>query len=128
MHRVIICGDRHWRGSEPIERELKARKSKYGLDLLVACGLCPGDDEESSADMLAWKIARKLGIDRAGFPANWTGRHGKSGGPIRNIIMLEIIKPHEVIAFHEDIGNSRGTKHMLGIAQKAGVKALLFKN
>ncbi|MHA2264570.1 MAG: SLOG family protein [Candidatus Thorarchaeota archaeon] len=127
MHRVIVCGGRRWNDTKPIKRELSQRKLKYGLELIMVCGLCPGKEEDESADMLAWRIARSLGIDRAGFPANWIGRKGKSGGPVRNIIMLQLIKPHEVLAFHKNIEESRGTKHMLKIAEAAGVEVHLFK-
>jgi len=32
-----------------------------------------------------------------------------------------------VVAFHDDIENSKGTKHMVNIAQKNGIKTLLFE-
>jgi acyl-CoA synthetase (NDP forming) len=50
------------------------------------------------------------------FPANWK-KHGKSAGPIRNQLMLDVGKPDLVIAFP---GGS-GTADMIRRARKAGV-------
>jgi hypothetical protein len=55
-----------------------------------------------------------------GVKANWE-KYGKAAGPIRNQEMLEFGKPNLVLAFHNDIANSKGTKHMVSIAEKAGI-------
>lgn len=56
------------------------------------------------------------------FKADWLS-YAKAAGPIRNKKMLDEGKPDLVIAFHDDIDNSKGTKHMVGIAKKARVPA-----
>ena len=111
-YRVAICGDRDWKYKKPIREELEILRNTFGLKLIVACGMCRG------ADILAWEICEELGIDRIAFPANWSGRHN-SAGPFRNMLIINFFRPDKVIAFHNDIGKSKGTKHMLKIAEKA---------
>jgi hypothetical protein len=60
------------------------------------------------------------------FSANWE-KHGLAAGPIRNRQMLTEGKPDLVIAFHENIEKSKGTKNMLELAKQAGVATYLFK-
>ena len=42
--------------------------------------------------------------------------------------MLEEGKPDKVLAFHEDIESSKGTKHMVKISQEAGIPVEVFKS
>lgn len=65
-------------------------------------------------------VATELGLDVVEVPANWT-RYGKAAGPIRNDRMLKF-KPHLVIAFHEDIESSRGTKDTVTKARNLGIQ------
>lgn len=57
-------------------------------------------------------------------PADWD-KYGKSAGPKRNIEMLRL-SPNLVVAFHNDLAGSRGTKHMVKIARKAGVPVEVY--
>jgi hypothetical protein len=59
-------------------------------------------------------------VDHWPFPADWE-QFGKAAGPIRNRQMLTEGKPDVVIAFHDFIPNSKGTKDMVEIAKEAGV-------
>lgn len=54
------------------------------------------------------------------FLADW-GQYGKAAGPIRNQQMLDEGQPTLVIAFHDDLENSKGTKDMVKRAKKAEV-------
>jgi hypothetical protein len=40
--------------------------------------------------------------------------------------MLRLTSPDLVLAFHPDITQSKGTKHMVGIAEAAGVPVKVF--
>lgn len=51
------------------------------------------------------------------FPADWD-KHGKAAGPIRNKQMLDEGKPDLAIMFP----GGRGTAHMKGLLDKAGVE------
>ncbi len=82
------------------------------------------EGEARGADTLAriyGETIRKVSVRK--FPADWT-TFGKRAGPIRNHQMLKDGRPDLVVAFLAP--NSRGTKHMIDIAQKAGVKTLVI--
>jgi hypothetical protein len=118
--RVLVCGGRNWRDIIAIERELK----KLPKDTLIIHGAARG------ADTLAKFVAEKIGLkvinDGKGFPAQWK-IYGKAAGPIRNQQMLDEGKPDLVLAFHENISESRGTKDMVNRARGAGVKVEIFQ-
>lgn len=59
------------------------------------------------------------------LPADWP-RFGSAGGPIRNWQMLRDGRPDVVLAFHDDIAASKGTKNMLGMAQGEGIPTRLY--
>jgi hypothetical protein len=42
--------------------------------------------------------------------------------------MLDSEEPGMVLAFHDDIENSKGTKDMVNIAEKAGVRVAIYKS
>ena len=54
------------------------------------------------------------------YVADWK-IYGKSAGPRRNQKMLDDGKPTIVIAFHNDIDNSKGTADMIARAKKLGI-------
>ncbi len=108
--KVVVCGDRKWLNIDVIERRLL----KLPSDTIIVQGECDG------ADILAKNIAREIGLDVVGFYANWN-KYGKSAGPIRNIKMLNT-GPKLVIAFHNDIRKSKGTKHTVTEAKNVELK------
>jgi hypothetical protein len=114
LKAVIICGDRYWKDARPIFQRLLE---------LPGCIIIEG--EAKGADSIARDIALEAGMKVERFPANWL-MEGKSAGPIRNGKMLkrllEFAPDIKVIAFHSDIENSKGTKHMVGIAKAKGVE------
>lgn len=63
--------------------------------------------------------AARRGISSISFPADWT-KYGRRAGPIRNYQMLKEGRPDCVVAFLH--AGSRGTAHMISIAQKAGIE------
>ena len=106
---VLICGDRNWKNEETIYSLLLELQPKT-----VVTGGCRGADERAE------KVAKKLGIKTITYPANWTD-YGKAAGPRRNALMLKVSNPDIVVAFHGDIENSKGTKHMVKLARAKGV-------
>jgi hypothetical protein len=111
---VIACGDRNWTDRNAIE------------DVLL--GLPPGSvvvhGGSRGADRMAGEIAAYLGFTVVEERAEWEFL-GLRAGPIRNQRMLSY-KPEIVFAFHRNLAASRGTKHMVGIAKKAGVRVVLI--
>lgn len=115
--KILICGDRNWKNRKSIFREL----SRYPKGTKVIHGGCRG------ADKIADSVARYFQFEVVEYPADWEA-HGKSAGPIRNIQMLKDNKDIEkVIAFHENIETSKGTKHMVQIATEAGIPVEIIK-
>ena len=68
-----------------------------------------------------------MGVPVEVYPADWT-RYGKPAGPIRNRQMLNEGKPDMVIAFHDDLSVSVGTKDMVDIANAAGLPVRLYNS
>jgi hypothetical protein len=117
--RVIVCGDRNWKRMDIIERELR----KLPTDTLIIHGAARG------ADTLGKFVAEKIGLkvinDGKGFPADWK-RYGRAAGPIRNQQMIDEGKPDMVLAFHDNISESVGTKDMVTRARKARIEVEIF--
>jgi hypothetical protein len=110
MKTVLICGDRDWKNSVLIDEVISLiPKDKY--DTII-------HGDAKGADSLADIIGRVYGFTVIKYPADWNN-HGRSAGPIRNNKMLKEGKPDLVIAFHNDLQHSKGTKHMVEIALKA---------
>lgn len=118
--RVLISGDRNYKRMDLIERELK----KFPSGTIIIHGAARG------ADTLAGFVAERIGLkvinDGKGFPADWK-RYGMGAGPIRNQQMLDEGKPDLILAFHDDIKDSKGTKNMINKGVKAGKKVILIE-
>lgn len=114
-----MCGDRNWDNEDRIREVLTAYKEAYNGDMIVVDGAAKG------ADYLGNKVAEELGIKTERFPAAWN-QLGKRAGPIRNQEMLDSGLSF-VLAFHEDIESSKGTKDMIARARKRGVPVYLFE-
>ena len=112
--RVLICGDRNWIDEETIEEYIRTLPSMS----VIIQGKCRG------ADMIARRLAQKHGHSVMDFPAEWS-KHGRAAGPIRNRKMLVEGKPNLVVAFHDSLAESRGTRNMIGQARAHGVPVKL---
>lgn len=60
------------------------------------------------------------------YPADWK-TYGKAAGAIRNRQMLNA-HPDLVLAFHNDIVSSKGTKDMVRIAKLTGIKTIVLRS
>ncbi len=113
--KVLICGSRSWSDEETM-RTFFLIMSK---DTVILHGGCRG------ADLMADDIAKKFGFEYYEYSANWE-RYGLAAGPIRNQLMLDEGKPNIVVAFHNNISESKGTKDMIRRARMAGVLCILI--
>lgn len=105
--KVLVCVSRHFNDYDLLEKTLD------GLDITsIIHGAARG------ADQMAGLYARARQIPCEVFHAEWD-KHGRAAGPIRNIRMLKEGTPVFVVAFIAP--NSRGTRHMVEIAKKAGI-------
>ena len=122
-YTVLVTGDRNWQIDDPkylgvIAEELRSLIS-YTTDGEVH--IIHGDAR--GVDAIAASVAREYGYDVTPYPAEWDKYH-KAAGPKRNQQMLDEGTPNLVLAFHDDIKTSKGTKDMVKRALKAGVQVL----
>jgi len=120
-----MTGDRFW--NDPITvysivAALSKLEEHFGQKLIVVHGACRGADE------LADEAAETFGADPKPYPAKWLV-YGYGAGPIRNQLMIDDNPDVAlVVAFHNDIKKSRGTKDMLKRALTADIPAILYSN
>lgn len=76
----------------------------------------------TGVDTLAIHFALDNDIPYKKFPANWH-EYGKKAGYLRNIEMANYADA--LIAIWD--GKSKGTKHMIDIAEKKGLKIYIYK-
>jgi len=85
------------------------------LDIEIVSGTANG------ADKLGERYAKEKGYQIKKFPANWS--LGKSAGYKRNEEMA--VYADALIAFWDE--SSKGTKHMIDLAMKHGLKVRIIK-
>jgi len=113
---IIVTGSRDWVDREKIRMVLSDLAPKR-----VYQGGCRG------ADKLAQEVCAELKIHCLTIPADWV-YHGSRGGPMRNEYMLREAKRFGldlVVAFHENLEKSKGTKHMIEIARREKVDVMV---
>lgn len=122
--RVIIAGSREF----PIPFNLVFVTSAVE-DALACLGISTYDNIEivsgtaRGADRMGEEWANLYGVNVKQFPADWD-KHGKAAGPIRNAEMAEY--GDVLIAFWD--GESRGTKGMIDLAKKKGLKVIVYQS
>lgn len=97
-----------------IEKALRVVMTETGHAPVVVHGAARG------ADSLSGEVAEELGCTVEVYPADWL-KYGKAAGPIRNKQMLDT-GPDVVLAFHDDLENSKGTRHCVTEAEKRGLE------
>lgn len=117
--RILFCGDRNWSDYDSVLETMRSYKNNSGLVTVI-------EGEARGADTLARIAGEELGLTVVKYPADWD-RHGKAAGPIRNQQMLDEGQPDMVVAFHNNINNSKGTRDMITRAKKAGINCVLFR-
>lgn len=112
--RYLICGDRNWDDIERIAQFI----STLPPDSVIIEG------EARGADSIARECALEMGLEVVKFPADWK-KFGKGAGPIRNLQMITEGRPDVVVAFHNNLSASKGTKNMVETARKHGLNVLI---
>ena len=120
MKRIIICGGRDFQDMDFFIRSMQQILQLYPDVEIVSGHASRGADRMGEAFAKSYNLPLKL------FPAQWD-TYGKSAGYRRNSQMLDYIRQEEpvVVAFWD--GSSRGTQHMISIAQKANVPTHIFR-
>lgn len=120
--RVLITGDRHWSSEITIQAVLEALEIEHqGKE-----NFCIIEGGATGADSIAAKLAHDRGICVFECLPCWKV-YGKSAGMLRNKWMLEWVQPTLIVAFHNNIENSLGTKDMVSRAKRAGIEVLIVK-
>lgn len=109
MALILVTGSRYWKNG----RSIFNRLAEESADTTIIEGGCEG------ADRLSNYAGRLLGFKVITVKAEWH-KYGNSAGPRRNREMLNM-KPDKVIAFHEDLSSSRGTKDCVHEALSRGI-------
>jgi len=119
--RVIIAGSRSINNIALVELACYRAIQKWRRDGIssyiteVVCG------EAKGVDLLGKILAAKANIPIKSFPADWE-KYGKRAGYIRNEEMANYAEA--LIAVWD--GKSSGTKMMIDIARKKGLKVFVF--
>ena len=113
--KVIIAGGRNFRDYNKL-RESCDNILVNQKELEIVSGTAAG------ADTLGERYAQEKGYEVKKFPAQWD-LYGKSAGYKRNQQMAEYADG--LIAFWD--GKSKGTKHMIDIANKMGLKVRVIR-
>jgi hypothetical protein len=114
--RILFCGDRNW--------------TNYKVICDVMADLDPDvviEGEAPGADSLARDAAEYFGIPIVRYPADWK-QYGRAAGPIRNTQMLTEGTPDLVIAFHDNLAASKGTKNMVEQSKKRNIPVKVYNS
>ena len=114
--KLLICGAREWTDYKFLRMIVQTIPD---IELIIE-GDCRG------ADKIAGDVAHELRIPCQAIPAQWK-LYPKSAGAIRNRTMLDL-KPDLVVAFHDNIAQSKGTLDCLKEAQRRGIPAWLVSH
>jgi hypothetical protein len=107
--KVIIAGSRNFNDYNLLKSSCDNLLTQFN-NIEIVSGTARG------ADKLGERYAREKGYSIKEFPANWN--LGKSAGYIRNDEMAQY--SDMLIAFWD--GTSKGTKHMIDLANKRSIK------
>lgn len=118
--KFLFCGDRNWNDIEYILTVMQVLQEVFG-DFTVIEG------EANGADSISRECAIELGLLVEKYPADWNKFH-RAAGPIRNQQMLTEGNPDGVLAFHNDLKSSKGTKNMVDISMKIGLPVYISES
>lgn len=114
--RLIIAGGREFNDYELLKEKLGHLLINNTDDVEIVSGKARG------ADSLGEKYAKEKGYLIKEFPADWN-KHGKAAGYLRNKEMAEYAT--HCVCFWD--GESKGTKHMIDLANKMGLELRIIK-
>jgi len=118
--KILICGSRDWYDKNLIRKVLIDIKEREVIECII-------HGDARGADRCAEVVANTLGISVISCSPDWD-KYGKSAGLIRNRQMLDEGKPDLVLAFSDHFETSKGTQHMVKIANDAGIPTRIFSS
>ena len=115
---IIFSGDRNWNNLTLIKAVMERIIVVYGSFTLI-------EGEARGADILSKEAAKIYAVPFKEFPADWL-TYKKAAGPIRNRRMVTEGNGQAVVAFHNDIENSKGTKDMVNFAKSKKLPTIVI--
>lgn len=122
---ILITGAREW-SNESVMRDALNRWKDLGKQVFLIHGECRG------ADNMAGEISDEYGFTVLSKPAEWN-KYGRAAGPIRNAEMVKQAAsfktrgiPTIVLAFHDNLEESKGTKNCVNLAKKTGLQVEIW--
>lgn len=89
--KILVCGGRDFADASLFKRTMMAVAEEEDATMIIHGGA-------KGADAFASQWCRSHCIPELRVDADWV-RHGKSAGPKRNWLMLELVRPDVVVAF-----------------------------
>ena len=124
--RIIIAGSRDFDNYKVLEDESSKIIEKELNDDIQSIRIISGTAR--GADQLGERFAKKYNYSISCFHAEW-GLYGKSAGYRRNAEMAKFAVSNNnfgiLIAFWDS--QSKGTKHMIDLANRYGLKVYVIK-
>ena len=115
MIPIIGTGSREFLDREMIRKAL--------INVANGCAIALTVGDAGGADRIMLEEADSLDIPVRVFPAHWN-RDGRRAGIIRNLRMLNVVQPSQVIAFRH--GHTPGTAHMIDAALARGIRTVIY--
>ncbi len=112
--RVVIAGCRDYDNYEEAKEFISVCLEEIEGEIIILSGGAKG------ADALGERYASENRLVLERYPAEWK-KYGRGAGPKRNQKMAQ--QSDMVICFWD--GKSRGTKSMIGLAEKYGKKVFI---
>jgi O-acetyl-ADP-ribose deacetylase (regulator of RNase III) len=121
---ILVTGDRRWTHPDRLAQVLDQTAAEAAGPVRLLVGDCP-----TGADRHAVRWARQRGVAFQVFPARWNqmaaeDRPRRAAGPLRNLAMLDALDQADgarlMIAFHDDLPGSRGTRQLVRAARGRG--------
>ena len=118
--RLLVTGSRDWTDKFTLEQELVIGFLNLGAgEVTLVSGNCPTGADKLAEDF--WEEMDFGPIER--HPADWD-ELGKKAGYVRNAEMAKLGADLCVGFLKKD---SRGTKMMIGLAEKAGIQTVVAR-
>lgn len=114
--KIIVAGSRQFTDYELMKEKLNRYLKGLPEPITIVSGTAKG------ADKLGEQYAAEMGYSVDQYPADWD-TYGKSAGYRRNEDMAKIADA--CIVFWD--GESRGSKHMIDIAEREGLPLRIVK-
>lgn len=124
MIDLLVTGSRDWTNKEAIKQVLG--QFCEGEVVTLMHGDCRGADrlsEEALRELEAEGVLEVMDVER--YPADW-GLYGRAAGPVRNKRMVGM-GPDLVLAFHENLKESKGTADCVRKAKAADIRVVVVE-